>query len=178
MLVGKSLPIPVVTRSKAWVCGRWLAGIAGSNSAGGMNVFLVWLLCVGREGPLRRADLSSRGVLPSVYVSLSVNKCNSIPLHLQWVGRQKSKPRMKERKKENSLGKRARRRSRRWMGFVKIGHRGEYVMGKDSVNWHIIVYFCITCVEPSGPCSYSFLLLIRWLVSQCIILDLREHSWL
>jgi hypothetical protein len=28
------LPIPVATRCKAWVCGRSLAGIAGSNPAG------------------------------------------------------------------------------------------------------------------------------------------------
>jgi hypothetical protein len=33
------VPIPVAARSKAWVCGRSLAGIAGSNSAGSMNVF-------------------------------------------------------------------------------------------------------------------------------------------
>jgi len=26
-------PIPVAARSKAWVCGRLLAGIAGSNPA-------------------------------------------------------------------------------------------------------------------------------------------------
>jgi len=32
------LPIPMFARSKAWVCGRSLAGIAGSNSAGGMDV--------------------------------------------------------------------------------------------------------------------------------------------
>ena len=29
--------IPVAARSKAWVCGRSLAGIAGSNTAGGMD---------------------------------------------------------------------------------------------------------------------------------------------
>jgi hypothetical protein len=28
-----TMPIPVATRSKAWVCGRSLAGIAGSNPA-------------------------------------------------------------------------------------------------------------------------------------------------
>jgi hypothetical protein len=28
------LPIPVATRSKAWVCGLSLVGIAGSNPAG------------------------------------------------------------------------------------------------------------------------------------------------
>ena len=31
-------PIPVAARSKAWVCGRWLAGIADSNPAGGLDV--------------------------------------------------------------------------------------------------------------------------------------------
>jgi hypothetical protein len=32
------LPIPVAMRSEAWVCGRWFAGIAGSNPDGGMDV--------------------------------------------------------------------------------------------------------------------------------------------
>ena len=32
------LPIPVAARSEAWVCGRSLAGIVGSNPAGGMDV--------------------------------------------------------------------------------------------------------------------------------------------
>jgi hypothetical protein len=36
---------------------------------------------------LRLADPSSRGALPSVGLSLSVIRCNSHPLHLQWVGR-------------------------------------------------------------------------------------------
>jgi len=50
-------PIPVATRSKAWICSRSLARIAASNPAGGMDVFP----CV-----VRRADPSSRGVLPSM----------------------------------------------------------------------------------------------------------------
>jgi ABC-type uncharacterized transport system permease subunit len=33
-------PIPVAARSKAWVCGGLLAGIAGSYLTGGMDVFL------------------------------------------------------------------------------------------------------------------------------------------
>ena len=44
-------PIPVAARSKAWVCGRSLAGIAGSNPVGGMVVFVscgCWLL-LGRD---------------------------------------------------------------------------------------------------------------------------------
>jgi hypothetical protein len=34
----KPKPIPVVTRSKAWVYGRSLTGIVGSNPDGGMEV--------------------------------------------------------------------------------------------------------------------------------------------
>jgi hypothetical protein len=40
------LPIPVAARSKAWVCGRALAGVVGSNFAEGMDVCLLCLLCV------------------------------------------------------------------------------------------------------------------------------------
>jgi hypothetical protein len=33
--------VPVAARSRAWVCGRSLAGIVGSNFAWGMNVCLL-----------------------------------------------------------------------------------------------------------------------------------------
>ena len=36
--IGLYEPILVAARSKAWVCGRSLAGIAGSSPAGGMHV--------------------------------------------------------------------------------------------------------------------------------------------
>ena len=40
-------PMPVPARSKAWVCGRSLAGIVGSNPVGGMDVSLsLSLMCV------------------------------------------------------------------------------------------------------------------------------------
>ena len=35
------VPVPVAARSKAWVCGRSLAGIAGSKPAAGMYVCLL-----------------------------------------------------------------------------------------------------------------------------------------
>jgi hypothetical protein len=63
-----STPFPVASRSKAWVCDPSLAGIAGSNHPGGMDVCLVWVLCVISYGPLWQADDSSRGVLLSVYL--------------------------------------------------------------------------------------------------------------
>jgi hypothetical protein len=34
----------VATRSKAWVCGRSLTGIAGSNPTGGMDVCVVFVV--------------------------------------------------------------------------------------------------------------------------------------
>ena len=40
------LPIPVVVRSRVWVCGRSLAGIADSDPAGRMSVRLFWVLLV------------------------------------------------------------------------------------------------------------------------------------
>jgi len=48
LLCGCLLPILVTALSKALVCGRWLAGIAGSNLAGGKDVCLLWMLCVIR----------------------------------------------------------------------------------------------------------------------------------
>jgi hypothetical protein len=35
---------PLAARSKAWVCGRSLAGIAVSNPAGAMDVYILWTL--------------------------------------------------------------------------------------------------------------------------------------
>ena len=58
-------PPPPAARSKAWVCDRSLAGIAGSNRAGDMDACLVNVVCCQRS--LRRADNSCRGVLPIVW---------------------------------------------------------------------------------------------------------------
>ena len=46
----------MATRWKMWVCGRSLAA----------NVCLEWVFCIFRYRSQRRADRSSRGVLPSV----------------------------------------------------------------------------------------------------------------
>jgi len=56
----------VAEQSKFWVCRRCPAGIAGSNPSGSMDVFLLYMLCVIGSRPVRRADHSSRGVLPTV----------------------------------------------------------------------------------------------------------------
>ena len=38
------MPIPVAARSKAWVFGRSLTGIVGSNPTGGMDVCVVFVV--------------------------------------------------------------------------------------------------------------------------------------
>jgi hypothetical protein len=65
------LVIRLAVRSMARACGSSRAGIACSDPAGAMDVCLLSVLCVVRQGSLRRADCSSRRVLPSV-VRLSV----------------------------------------------------------------------------------------------------------
>jgi hypothetical protein len=42
------MPIPVAVQSKTWVYGRSLTRIVGSNPTGGMDVCLLWVLCVVR----------------------------------------------------------------------------------------------------------------------------------
>ena len=66
-----NLQISVVVRSMPWVCGRSLPGIVGSNPAGGMDVYLLWVLCVVRYRVLRQADHKTRAA-PPIMVCLSV----------------------------------------------------------------------------------------------------------
>jgi hypothetical protein len=56
---------PVAARSKAWVCGRALAGIVDSNPSAGMDFFLSCTVFVlsGRglcDGPIPRPEESYR----------------------------------------------------------------------------------------------------------------------
>jgi len=71
-------PIPVAARSKAWVCGRSFAGIAGSNLAGGMDVFRLSVLCLVRYRSLGRPDPSSRGIRVCVCVCVCVSECDPV----------------------------------------------------------------------------------------------------
>jgi len=45
IIIINDMPIPVTAPSKTWVCGRSLTGIVGSNLAGGMDMFLVSVVC-------------------------------------------------------------------------------------------------------------------------------------
>jgi hypothetical protein len=65
----------VAVRSETENCSRFIAYISGSNPADGMDVRLSCLLCVGMEGPLRRADQSFVVVLP--FVCVCVCACDS-----------------------------------------------------------------------------------------------------
>jgi hypothetical protein len=47
-------------------CSQSLAGIAGSNPTGSMDVCLFWVLCVIKYRSLQLANPLSRGVLPNV----------------------------------------------------------------------------------------------------------------
>ena len=81
-----SLPIPVAERSKAWVCSRSPAGIAGSNPAGGMDVCCECCVLSGRglcDGPIPRSEESYR-----LWCVIVCDQVNNNPLHLTWLGRQ------------------------------------------------------------------------------------------
>ena len=67
-----SPPAPVAARSKAKFCGHSPAEIVVSNSTVGIDVCLLWVLCVVRQRSVRRADHSSRGVLPNMVRRLCV----------------------------------------------------------------------------------------------------------
>jgi hypothetical protein len=55
-----------LTVSIAGPGGRSPTETVGTNPAGGRNVSMLWVLCVVRYRSLRRTDLSSREVLPTV----------------------------------------------------------------------------------------------------------------
>jgi hypothetical protein len=71
-------PIQVAAHYKAWDCGRLLAGTAGSNTAGGMDIYLLLVLCVVRQRSLRQGDHYSRGVLQSAVCVTGYDRETSI----------------------------------------------------------------------------------------------------
>jgi len=76
------MPVSVAARFEACVCGRWLAGFAGSNPAGAW-MFVSCECCVlsGRgvcNGPICRQEESYRCVCVCVFVC--VMECNHVQL--------------------------------------------------------------------------------------------------
>jgi hypothetical protein len=78
-------PTPAAAPSKAYVCGRALAGIVGSDPTGGMDVCLLGVFMLsGRglcNGPIPRPEES--------YRLWCVSECDQVkkPRHLPWVSR-------------------------------------------------------------------------------------------
>jgi len=67
-----SQPISLAARSKAWVCGRSLAGIAGSNPAGGNgSLFLVSVVCFQVE-----VSATDRSLVQRSPTDCSVSVCD------------------------------------------------------------------------------------------------------
>ena len=67
-----SLPIPVAERSEAWVCGRSLAGIAGSNPVGvWMSVSCVFCVCCQVE-----VSATSWSLVQSSPTECGVSECD------------------------------------------------------------------------------------------------------
>jgi hypothetical protein len=64
----------MASRSKAWVCGRSIAGISGLYPAGGMDVSLVNGVCCQAEVSATGRSLVQRSPTECV-LSLSVSKC-------------------------------------------------------------------------------------------------------
>ena len=70
-----SQPMAVAARSKAWVFGSYLGGIAGSNPAGGIDVCVLLgrILC---DGPFLVEGIPDDDDDVCVCVSLGVIRCN------------------------------------------------------------------------------------------------------
>ena len=59
--------------------GRSLAGIAGSNPAGNMDVCVLWMLCVAQVSATGRSIIQS----PTECGHVTVISCNNSHLHLR-----------------------------------------------------------------------------------------------
>jgi len=98
MYVYVYVQVPVAAPFNVWVCGHSLAEAMGSNSQiPPGHGCLLRVLCVARWRSLRRADPSSRAVLPSACAPLNVIRSNNNPLKLQWISR-KGQNKRSERK--------------------------------------------------------------------------------
>ena len=92
-------PIPVVARSKAWVCGCSIAGIAGANPGRTMNVE-----CCQVEVQSLSQRRCNECVCLCVCVCVYVIRCNSNLLHLTLGGRKGQTKKKRKKKKERMKG--------------------------------------------------------------------------
>jgi len=87
----------VADRSKAWVCARSPAEIVGSNAAGDMDVFLLWVVCVVRLVTRPGESCRLRCV---VMCELGASKCGDHGP--SWVKAQKTKQNKTETKPKHN----------------------------------------------------------------------------
>jgi hypothetical protein len=76
----------VAARSNAWVCGHFLAEIAGLNSAGGHGYLSLVSAVYCQVEDSARADHSPRGVLPSL-VCLTEYDREALIMRRPWLSR-------------------------------------------------------------------------------------------
>jgi len=65
------LPIPVAARSKAWVCGLLVFGIAGSNPTGGWMSIFYENVCFHVE-----VSAAGRSLVQRFPIEYGVSKCD------------------------------------------------------------------------------------------------------
>jgi hypothetical protein len=100
-----------------WACCRSLAVIAGFNPAGG----IVNVVCYQIEVSAKGRTLVQRSSIECVcFVSLSVIRCNSNPLHLQWQGRRRQAKREETKKQRKERKNEWKKKERKWVDLVEL----------------------------------------------------------
>jgi hypothetical protein len=141
----------VAAVSNAWVCCRSLAGNAGSNPAGGMDVNVLSCLC---DGPIPCLEESS-GVVPSVCVCVTLSgiRCSSNPLHLhRW------KRTDWERKKKDPLSLTRNKKHRYLTNYCFTHTSCKNIVQKYIVSWiiqHKFLFHIKVATEVLGKWSAS-----------------------
>ena len=101
-----NLPVPVAARYKAWICGRSLAGIVGSNpSMGHICLSVVSVVCCQVQVSATGRSLVQGSPTECVCIFIRVTRCNNKPLHLQWsvrCGQSKKEERKEEIKRKKA----------------------------------------------------------------------------
>jgi len=139
----------VTAQTKAWLFGRQLAGIVGSIPVRGMYVSCGCSVLSDRgpcDGPSARPEESYHVF---VYVSLSAIRYNNNSLHLQSIGRKRSKLRKKEKKK--------------WENYFETRHC--FVWLKEPFLTYVkvairTVVLCLIYLSPSLQWTYFNVILV------------------
>jgi hypothetical protein len=122
-----------ISHTPAGPSGRSLAETVGSNPTGGMDVCLLWVLCDVRLWTVRRADHSSREVLPIVVRRCVLFRNVKNEETMARVGSQRyTKIKWLRTERERGIVW----RSTRWWDWL--------------VNWHVALHFVFLTMAPWG----------------------------